>query len=254
MVLLRIYKHELKLDNTWEILKAVARSSPGVTIMVHERTATLLLPPTETLKIPKKIISKKGELSVVLAEVYGKVVIEDTQTYWNISHAASNTIQTDSLIFRFPLSVESEEEEAIIDVALEEEIETVAVAQKKTEKPAGIKEAATHTVSKSEGKPLAEEKPKRKRTRKPKATVPVPEVKEEALTEKKKRERKCLTKDSSVQEKKAAEGKKKDTGSLRSKKAETDRKAPAEVKEQTGTAPKKRTRKKKGTAKEDEAA
>ena len=254
MVLLRIYKHELKLDNTWEILKAVARSSPGVTIMVHERTATLLLPPTETLKIPKKIISKKGELSVVLAEVYGKVVIEDTQTYWNISHAASNMIQTDSLIFRFPLSVESEEEEAIIDVALEEEIETVAVAQKKTEKPAGIKEAATHTVSKSEGKPLAEEKPKRKRTRKSKATVPVPEVKEEVLTEKKKRERKHPIKDSSVQEKKAAGEKKKETSSLRNKKAEPDSKAPAEIKKQAETAPKKRTRKKKGTAKEDEAA
>lgn len=179
MVLLRVYKHEMKLDNTWAVLKTIARTSPGAVIMITENTATIMLPPTEVLKIPKTIIDEKRELTLVLSEVYGKVVIEETKTYWNISHAPSNTVSLDSLIFRLPLVAGAEEEEMVVDVSIHE----TPVAEVPEVKPVAAK-VVPEIVAPSAIKGGVEPAPvKRSRSRKKakepekKAEVPAPEKK-----------------------------------------------------------------------------
>lgn len=176
MVLLRVYKHEMKLDNTWAILKNIARTSPGAAIMITENTATIMLPPTEVLKIPKTIVDEKRELTLVLSEVYGKVLIEETQTYWNISHAPSNTVSLDSLIFRLPLGIGVEEEEVVVDVSIHEksvaeapEVKSVAVK--------AVSELVAPPATKQNMEPTPVKRSRKAKEPKKKAEVPTPEKK-----------------------------------------------------------------------------
>jgi len=104
MVLLRVYKFAMNIDDHWGFLRAVVNCNNAV--MFTDGKTAIIQVDSDVLKVPKSVANSRGELGLMVDSVYGKVTVGETDKYWHLQ-PLSNGIETiDKLMFQVPFPVE----------------------------------------------------------------------------------------------------------------------------------------------------
>lgn len=136
MVLLRVYKFAMNIDDHWGFLRAVVNANPN-TIMYTDGKIAIIQVNSDVLKVPKSVVSSRGELGLMVDPVYGKVNVSETDKYWHLQPLSNGVETIDKLLFQVPFPVE-EPITAEVSVTLKEkEPEPPKLEKKKRRRSSG---------------------------------------------------------------------------------------------------------------------
>lgn len=104
MVLLRVYKFAMNIDDHWGFLRTVVNCNNAV--MFTDGKTAIIQVNSDTLKVPKSVANSRGELGLMIDSVYGKVTVGETDKYWHLQPLSNGIEAIDKLMFQVPFPVE----------------------------------------------------------------------------------------------------------------------------------------------------
>lgn len=104
MVLLRVYKFAMNIDDHWGFLRAVVNCNNAV--MFTDGKTAIIQVDSDVLKVPKSVANSRGELGLMVDSVYGKVTVGETDKYWHLQPLSNGVEAIDKLMFQVPFPVE----------------------------------------------------------------------------------------------------------------------------------------------------